>query len=334
MYIFKEKITRVVHNYEPFDDSLILIRGNHQESFLQLIDNEGIVTSVNNDTAYDFVSANENILFTNKTSSATYSYNKNSGSTIKMPYVLHIKGLKSGDNYLCNAEIEGKECVLVVSLDSLKEIRSYPIGLGLGGVDVFIDDVFLSSKKRQGVIALFEFPNRELWKLNIHEFTDQENDKTSIDEIQVFNDSFVVLFGYSLVCISFKGVVNWITKLAFRPITIDLSEKRGTCVSSSNFCTIDLDSGKVLKSTKLEAIEWAGLKLPFVGSNPRTFNNQLWCTIQANGYNFIAALNQLTGDLAWLQNIETPHFISPPKFHKDSLYTLDTGGNLFVYKKS
>lgn len=331
MYRFKERITGVIHNYEPQGDSLILIKGNHQESFLQIVHGEGIIT-IDEDTAYDFVCAKENILFTNKTSTATYSHNTLSGRTTKLPYTLHIKGLKNDNEYLCYAEVNGKECFLVISLESLEEVRSYPVDPGYGVIDFFTDTIFISSKKRQAIVALYEFPNRERWKVNLHELASQEDKKTSIDAIHVANNSLVILFGHSVVCLSFAGTLKWIAQLTFRPVFIDLNGNRGMCVSFNNFCTIDLETGEVVTSTKIEHIEWKGRTLPFNGSHPQSRNGQLWCTIQTSGYNFIAALNQGTGAVEWVQHVETPHFISPPKFHKDNLYILDTGGNLFVYE--
>lgn len=337
MYTLSSKISQVIHYYEPHEEGLILIRGTHEKSFLEFLNEKGDeLAKVEQDTAYDFLSIGNNILFTNKQAVRTYSYNRVNKNLNMMPYVLHLKGHRNNDEYFCYAEVNGKECFVVISLDSLIIINELSIDINLGMIDSFLGDRIVSSKKRNGIVGLIEFPNNIIWQLNIPQVLKMDiESKISISSVYVDKTTsrIYVIYNHNVICVSLNGEILWITDIKFRSNQMHVKNNEGYIVAFDNFIKMDLDTGRIKISKKIENILFASKEFIFQGHSPQIFNGSLWCPVQTNGYNFVTALNPDSGVLEWWQNVATPHFINTPTFYKSKMYILDTGGNLFIYSK-
>ncbi len=294
--ICNQIITGIVHNYEPVINGVIAITGDFKKSFLQFFaDDTSPSLKIDFDTAYDFVLAENKILFTNKVSTRSYFFDLNSKKINLLPYVLHIKGLRCGNDYLCYSEEDDQECWLTISLESLQIIDKYASPLGFGSVDVFLGDSFLSCKKRQGIIARFDLPSNECsWQTDIkNALMLQPNHKIEIDQVVIVGSQVIAIANCMLLAFDLSnGRLIWKRELSFRPIALSIRNTKGYIVTGNHFSVIDLDSGKVLLDKKLE-----------------------------------------DGSVMWIENVNTPHSIHPPKFHDDRMYILDTGGTLHIYEK-
>jgi hypothetical protein len=334
MFSYSNKITNVIHNYEPIDNGIILIKGDHEKSFLEVInfENESLL-QIKDDTAYDFINLHNNIVFTNKLADKSYAFNKISGKVGRLPYTLHIKGLRYKDQYLCYSQIDDHECWVVLSTDSLDILSQYPTDLGLGAVHTFLGDKFISQNQRKGLIALYAFSNIELWKLDISQHAKTENNKLNIIDSTYFHENRIyILCGHTIICTSIDGNILWKNELSFRPFIMGIDKNTGYIISSNKLVSLDLTTGHINYSKKNDTITWSEKKLHFHGSHPQIHNEKLWCNVQTSGHNFIASIEPQSGNVEWLMNITTPYFITPPKFKNDKMYILDNGGNLFAYE--
>lgn len=335
MYQFWRKLTDVVHNYEPTDNGLILIRGDYKTSFLEILDLESYSSvQIDKDTAYDFINLYDRVIFTNKLANKSYVFNKKSKVASELPYTLHIKGYKNNDRYLCYSEIDNQECFLIISLDTLNVLDKYAVELDLGLIHSFLEYGIVWSKRKTGTVSLTQLPNKEVWKLNTGDYVKAQTPMPLIDNVYVHENRIYTLCGHHIICTSLDGTLVWNRELEFRPVILEIDKNMGYMVSSNNVAALNLNNGSTFYSKKMNQIIWQGYELFFQGFHPRIYNQKLWCTIQTNGLNFVAALNMENGALEWLQNIETPHFINPPKFDDKRMFILDNGGNLFIYDKT
>lgn len=337
MYTFSNKISQVINNYEPVEDGLILIRGTHETCFLEYLNDEDkLLVKIEQDTAYDFVNFGSNLLFTNKEASKTYAYNKTNQSLNLLPYILHLKGHRDSDKYFCYTEIDGKNCFTIISLDSFMVVDNFPVEISFGVIDSFFGTGIVSSKKRNGIVGLIKFPNEIVWQLNVpHLLNNDINLKAPISFIEVDklkNRAYIICLE-SILCLTLDGKILWITDIKFKSSQIHIRNNEGYIITSDNFVKLDLETGKINISKKIGHISFQSKKLSFQGHSPQIFDGLLWCTLQTSGYSFIAALEPESGNLEWLQNVPTSNFINAPRFYRNKMYVLDTGGDLFIYKK-
>jgi hypothetical protein len=338
MYRFERKIEDVIHNYQPYEDGLILIRGSHERSYLEFIDKDGLeLQKIEQVTAYDFIRANNRIIFTNKEATETFTCDLHSKKIDILPYVLHIKGHRNDDEYLCYSQFEKEECFLIISLNTLDIVKKAPLEISLGTIDAFLGEKVITSKKRSGKIALVDISNHHsVWQLDIPSFSKKPiESKVGIDSVYINDkkDQIYVLFGSRVICLKFSGEIFWTVDLEFRPTRMHINGDIGYIITSGKMVKIDLLTGQVIFSRKMEDIEWAGQKLVFQGSQLEFFKNLLWCPVQTSGHNFICAVDPESGETKWIHNINAPHFINLPKFYNDKMYVLDTGGNLYFFSQ-
>ena len=96
---------------------------------------------------------------------------------------------------------------------------------------------------------------------------------------------------------------------------------------------IDLSNGQIEFEKKLEPIKIQGQQLRFDGYGTTYYKGLVWCCIASHGYNFVAALYPENGEVVWLELVNTPHTLQPPKFHENRMYVLDDGGTLHIYEQ-
>jgi outer membrane protein assembly factor BamB len=213
-------------------------------------------------------------------------------------------------------------------------LSKYGVDPDMGLTHTFIERGTISSKRKNGTISLTEFPNKEIWKLKIVDYVNAQTPMPTIDNVYFHDNKIYTLCGHNIICTSLNGTLVWNCKLEFRPTFLEMDKNIGYIVSSNNLVILNLNNGTIFYSRKMNQINWLGHEYSFHGFRPQLHDQKLWCPLQTNGLNFVACLNPENGVLEWLQNIETPHFIQPPKFDDNKMFILDNGGNLFIYDKT
>jgi outer membrane protein assembly factor BamB len=333
-------ISGIIHHYEPSQGEIVAIMGNDRESFLNLI-SEGRSQSskIDLDTAYDFVTARDKIVFTNKTASKTYSYDRMSREVKQLSYVLHIKGLRCDKNYFCYSEVQNEERWILISLDSLEILRTYPLSTGFGTVDCFFGDSILSCKKREGIIGRFSLSSGKcIWQTDLKTLPGTSTSSVTsaaIDQIYAIGESIIVV-AELLICRlnQSDGRLIWKQDFHYRPVALTFQNSHGYIVTGHHYAVIDLHSGNLLIDKNLEDFTFHQQKLQFDGYGRIYHEGLVWCCLHTNGYYFVAAIYPEDGSVVWLEHVNTRYSIHPPRFHEDKMYILDTGGNLHIYQKS
>jgi hypothetical protein len=174
-----------------------------------------------------------------------------------------------------------------------------------------------------------------LWEKDLNDLCHQADEEEGIDDVYKAGEKIIVLAKRLIIALdSGNGNLLWHQRLSFPPIALSVHESEAYMLAGQHFAVIDLNSGQIALDKKLEDFVFNGRTLQFDGYGRVYHEGLVWCCLQTNGYYFVAAIYPEDGRVVWLEHVNTPHSIHPPKFKEDKMYVLDTGGNLHIYQKS
>ena len=339
MYTCLTKIKDVL-NYQFHEDKIVLLKGNHKEAYLTLVDTNFVEKdSFKESTAYDFELFKNHIILTSQKAVMSYSLEFENVflKPNRLDYILHIKGVRFNSKYICYGEVDKEEYYLLIDLETNAIIKKMPITLGFGFIQLFIsDELIISYQSRKGLIGLFTLDNQEIWQHNINTLLGTETD-SEIKQLKRYNDAIIVASNMGILSIEIStGKVKWAVETY--ALTIEIVENTGYVCTNSALYKINLDTGVI---SDYDGWEYSALPdIRYEEKNYTAFGYEvifheglLWYRVFASGESFIIAINPHDGYYEWVQHLEGVDKINSIKFHKNRMYLLDIGGILHVYEK-
>ena len=170
---------------------------------------------------------------------------------------------------------------------------------------------------------------------NIQDFF-PDKEELCIYEIYSYRDTFIIIAGIGIVCISQKdGHLLWrLNKGAF---TMEIVGNLGYVCTGLSLYWVNLDTGEKYgygrKYDRLPDFEYNGETYWPAGYRVVYHKGLLWYEVFISGYAFILAIDPETGEYKWIHKVETYEKVMDIKFYDDKMFVTDTGYNLFIYEE-
>ncbi|MCB0497336.1 MAG: hypothetical protein KDC79_14440 [Cyclobacteriaceae bacterium] len=339
MFLKIGEINNIIHNYEITLDYIIAVVGNSKESHLKIFDKSlKVQKDLQKYSAYDFINVDKYIIFTSNNADFSYAYQKSDERILKLPYILHIKGEKIDEQYLCYSQYEGKECYLLISLDSLEINKIFNIAIGFGNVNHIVGNMFISTKRHLGIFALFDLSNKLRWQANLGELGSYEDwrgkHKGEIHNLYYYRDTILVNSGPFIFCFSLNnGELLWSLRsnIEARFYSMVINKNKAYLLQNQNYTVIDIVNGIFIIEKKIDTFQYQGKEVFFDAHGEPVYNQGfIWSSLYSGGVSFVCAIEPSTGDVVWVQHLESGYKIESIKFNNNQMYILDTGGTLNI----
>ena len=170
---------------------------------------------------------------------------------------------------------------------------------------------------------------------NIQDFF-PDKEELCIYEIYSYRDTFIIIAGIGIVCISQKdGHLLWrLNKGAF---TMEIVGNLGYVCTGLSLYWVNLDTGEKhgygRKYDRLPDFEYNGETHWPSGHRVVYHKGLLWYRVYSSGESFILAIDPETGEYKWIHKVETYEKVMDIKFYDDKMFVTDTGYNLFIYEE-
>ena len=170
---------------------------------------------------------------------------------------------------------------------------------------------------------------------NIQDFF-PDKEELCIYEIYSYRDTFIIIAGIGIVCISQKdGHLLWrLNKGAF---TMEIVGNLGYVCTGLSLYWVNLDTGEKhgygRKYDRLPDFEYNGETYWPAGHRVVYHKGLLWYEVFISGYAFILAIDPETGEYKWIHKVETYERVMDIKFYDDKMFLLDSGNTLFIYEE-
>ena len=170
---------------------------------------------------------------------------------------------------------------------------------------------------------------------NIQDFFPNK-EELCIYEIYSYRDTFIIIAGIGIVCISQKdGHLLWrLNKGAF---TMEIVGNLGYVCTGLSLYWVNLDTGEKhgygRKYDRLPDFEYNGETHWPSGHRVVYHKGLLWYRVYSSGESFILAIDPETGKYKWIHKVETYERVMDIKFYDDKMFVTDTGYNLFIYEE-
>jgi len=181
MYKEIKKINQVYSSFDFYKKSLICNIGNGKEAHITFYDENFEQFNQLKNTSYDFLIANNQLIFTTQTiiTNASKKILKSFSVDltkidleIELSYTLHLKGVKQNNKFLCignqgYADSEKEKQYYIINLDSLTIETKINIPTEFKKIEIFNDNFFIATDRRKGKIGLFSFDVQCEWEYNL-----------------------------------------------------------------------------------------------------------------------------------------------------------------------
>ena len=170
---------------------------------------------------------------------------------------------------------------------------------------------------------------------NIQDFF-PDKEELCIYEIYSYKDTFIIIAGIGIVCISQKdGHLLWrLNKGAF---TMEIVGNLGYVCTGLSLYWVNLDTGEKhgygRKYDRLPDFEYNGETHWPSGHRVVYHKGLLWYRVYSSGESFILAIDPKTGEYKWIHKVETYEKVMDIKFYDDKMFLLDSGNTLFIYEE-
>ena len=170
---------------------------------------------------------------------------------------------------------------------------------------------------------------------NIQDFF-PDKEELCIYEIYSYRDTFIIIAGIGIVCISQKdGHLLWrLNKGAF---TMEIVGNLGYVCTGLSLYWVNLDTGEKhgygRKYDRLPDFEYNGETHWPSGHRVVYHKGLLWYRVYSSGESFILAIDPETGEYKWIHKVDTYEKVMDIKFYDDKMFVTDTGYNLFIYEE-
>ena len=170
---------------------------------------------------------------------------------------------------------------------------------------------------------------------NIQDFF-PDKEELCIYEIYSYRDTFIIIAGIGIVCISQKdGHLLWrLNKGAF---TMEIVGNLGYVCTGLSLYWVNLDTGEKhgygRKYDRLPDFEYNGETHWPSGHRVVYHKGLLWYRVYSSGESFILAIDPETGEYKWIHKVETYEKVMDIKFYDDKMFLLDSGNTLFIYEE-
>jgi len=334
-------LNNIEYNFIPLNENILVIQENANISFLGIynssLEQKKIIKDV---TAYDFVQDENNVVITNVNVNKSYVIDIFSYHLTELPYVLHLKGKKYGNKYLCHAEMDGKEYFLIISLINFDVIKKLDINIGFGNVQLWFDEIVISTRKRKGLLGVYDFNNTLLWQADVSQlgsYTSSDGTHPGeINNIYYTHEKVIVLTGLSVIAFSINdGSIVWHTKLDTWQSRGLLQQQYLYTTSNAYINKIDINTGDIYYQREFDYVTINGRKDLGPVSEFVWHKNAIWSIMDTNPSTLIA-LNPEDGSFNYvipLPELGIKFDCQPPKFDGNRMYLLDFNHTLHIFER-
>jgi hypothetical protein len=332
-------INGINQSYELSENELI-VNLKYPRKSIKILSLDGTSTIDElNYPVYDIESTDRFIFLTLENCSKSYFYNKEKKSIKELPYVLHIKGFRQGDKYLCYSEFQEEEVFLIVNLLSVEIVRKIDSNIGFGNVQLLQSESILSSRRKQGKIGSFDFNNNLVWQLDLSDLCSYDVgnglEKAELSNIYTDDEFVYLLAGLSVVKVSIQsGDIIWHANLA-------TAQSRGLVYGGYLYTTSNAYINKIDCQTG-EILYQVGFDYFFIGNKKELgpikelvwYQDSIWTVMDSNPSALIE-INPSDGSyisVIPLKELGITRDCHMPRFHKNRMYLLDFDNTLHIFE--
>ena len=203
------------------------------------------------------------------------------------------------------------------------------------GVTLLVTEKYVVKKYDPYIYIYVKSDYSLLRQQNIQDFF-PDKEELCIYEIYSYRDTFIIIAGIGIVCISQKdGHLLWrLNKGAF---TMEIVGNLGYVCTGLSLYWVNLDTGEKhgygRKYDRLPDFEYNGETHWPSGHRVVYHKGLLWYRVYSSGESFILAIDPETGEYKWIHKVETYEKVMDIKFYDDKMFVTDTGYNLFIYEE-
>ena len=203
------------------------------------------------------------------------------------------------------------------------------------GITAFLTDEYIVNYSNTYTYIYVKNDFSLLWQQNIQDFF-PDKEELCIYEIYSYRDTFIIIAGIGIVCISQKdGHLLWrLNKGAF---TMEIVGNLGYVCTGLSLYWVNLDTGEKhgygRKYDRLPDFEYNGKNHWPSGHRVVYHKGLLWYRVYSSGESFIIAIDPETANYQWIHKVETYEKVMDIKFYDDKMFVTDTGYNLFIYEE-
>ena len=332
------KIIGIDQNYELSQNGLFVNLKSPNKT-IKILSLDGISTFDQlNYSVYDIENTDHYVFFTLENESKSYSYDKVKKSINELPYILHIKGLKFDDSYLCFSEYREREVFLIIDLKTTQIVAELDPKIGFGNIQSFKNDTIISTKKKLAKIGRFNSENNQLWLLDLSDECSYDVgngiEKGEISNIYNEDEFVYVLAGLSVIKVSIEsGNIIWHSKLNTIQSRGIIQEGYLYTTSNAYINKIDCQTGEIIYEKNFDYIKVDGEKTLGPIKELTWYNEALW-TIMDSNPSAIIKINPFDGSyksVISLKELGITKACKMPRFYQDRMYLLDIDGSLHIF---
>ena len=203
------------------------------------------------------------------------------------------------------------------------------------GVTLLVTEKYVVKKYDPYIYIYVKSDYSLLRQQNIQDFF-PDKEELCIYEIYSYRDTFIIIAGIGIVCISQKdGHLLWrLNKGAF---TMEIVGNLGYVCTGLSLYWVNLDTGEKhgygRKYDRLPDFEYNGETHWPSGHRVVYHKGLLWYRVYSSGESFILAIDPETGEYKWIHKVETYEKVMDIKFYDDKMFLLDSGNTLFIYEE-
>ena len=223
----------------------------------------------------------------------------------------------------------------IIIFDILKGEILKKIDKSTIGVTLLVTEKYVVKKYNPYIYIYVKSDYSLLRQQNIQDFF-PDKEELCIYEIYSYRDTFIIIAGIGIVCISQKdGHLLWrLNKGAF---TMEIVGNLGYVCTGLSLYWVNLDTGEKYgygrKYDRLPDFEYNGETYWPAGYRVVYHKGLLWYEVFISGYAFILAIDPETGEYKWIHKVETYEKVMDIKFYDDKMFLLDSGNTLFIYEE-
>ena len=223
----------------------------------------------------------------------------------------------------------------IIIFDILKGEILKKIDKSTIGVTLLVTEKYVVKKYNPYIYIYVKSDYSLLRQQNIQDFF-PDKEELCIYEIYSYRDTFIIIAGIGIVCISQKdGHLLWrLNKGAF---TMEIVGNLGYVCTGLSLYWVNLDTGEKhgygRKYDRLPDFEYNGETHWPSGHRVVYHKGLLWYRVYSSGESFILAIDPETGEYKWIHKVETYEKVMDIKFYDDKMFLLDSGNTLFIYEE-
>ena len=110
-----------------------------------------------------------------------------------------------------------------------------------------------------------------------------------------------------------------------------INKNKAYLLQNQNYTVIDIVNGIFIIEKKIDTFQYQGKEVFFDAHGEPVYNQGfIWSSLYSGGVSFVCAIEPSTGDVVWVQHLESGYKIESIKFNNNQMYILDTGGTLNI----